>query len=302
MNLSVCTISFRHQLISIQQISRWATANNFNRIELWGIHAKNLISSNIKIPGLEKNLDLNPSIEHLSELGLSISMVSDYLPLSGPIDKAIEKTVDLCRVTNLWNCHKLRTFAGDKASTDISKEERKEWTQRLKLLCQIASDNGIDLVVETHPNTLTDTLESTRQLIQEVNHPSLKINFDVIHVWESGDDPKKSFLELENLIVHMHLKNIKKHHMLDVFKPGNVYAPAGSRNGIVRLFEGEFDFKSFLRFVSSYSNIDLNNLDTSLEWFGNSTLETLASDSKSIQTFISSMKPLTQENQPIALA
>ena len=41
-------------------------------------------------------------------------------------------------------------------------------------------------MLETHPNTLTDTLPSTIELLEEVNHPNLKINLDFLHIWESG--------------------------------------------------------------------------------------------------------------------
>ena len=41
-NLSLCTISFRHQLMSIEQVADWARAQQFHGIELWGIHARNL--------------------------------------------------------------------------------------------------------------------------------------------------------------------------------------------------------------------------------------------------------------------
>tara|TARA_B100000809_G_scaffold256313_1_gene296087 strand:+ start:864 stop:1772 length:909 start_codon:yes stop_codon:yes gene_type:complete len=302
MNLSVCTISFRHQLISIQQIACWAAANNFSRIELWGIHAKNLINSDYKPLRVDNSLGLNAPIEHPSDLGLPISMVSDYLPLSGRQDIAVEKTVNLCELSNFWNCSKLRTFAGDKGSIDISVDERKQWTMRLRNLCEIAADHGIKLVAETHPNTLTDTLASTLQLLEEVDHSALKINFDVIHVWEAGDNPQTAFMQLQDLIVHMHLKNIEKHSMLDVFKPGNVYAPAGSRDGIVNLFDGAFDFKSFLRFVDENSKLELNSLDTSLEWFGHNTLETLQSDCSAVQNYMTNLYSQTPKTRSIVPA
>ena len=42
MNVAVCTISFRHQLISIDELASWAQAQRFQGIELWGVHARNL--------------------------------------------------------------------------------------------------------------------------------------------------------------------------------------------------------------------------------------------------------------------
>ncbi|TIL53510.1 MAG: sugar phosphate isomerase/epimerase, partial [Mesorhizobium sp.] len=42
MRLSLCTITFRHHLLSLEDIARWAEANDFQGIELWGAHARNM--------------------------------------------------------------------------------------------------------------------------------------------------------------------------------------------------------------------------------------------------------------------
>ena len=42
MKLSICTISFRHHLHSIDQLAHFAKTKGFQGIELWGVHAKNL--------------------------------------------------------------------------------------------------------------------------------------------------------------------------------------------------------------------------------------------------------------------
>ncbi|WP_282103154.1 MULTISPECIES: DUF6005 family protein [unclassified Leisingera] len=41
MKISLCTISFRHQLIGLKDIAYWARDNGFKGIELWAIHARN---------------------------------------------------------------------------------------------------------------------------------------------------------------------------------------------------------------------------------------------------------------------
>ncbi len=270
MKLSVCTISFRHQLISLKDIAQWARANNFQGIELWGVHAKNLQD----FP--EYNCDW------LKSYDLSVSMLSDYLPLYGDKQLAIDKTTDLCRMANIWNAKKLRTFAGDCASDKITASERKQWAIRMRELCNIAQDHGLNLVMETHPNTLADTLASTLQFIEEVDHPALKVNFDVIHVWEMGSDPVKAFQLLAPAIVHVHLKNISERKMLDVFSPMNVYAPSGSRVGMVKLFDGQYDFSAFIRFLMSQSQLPSETIDASLEWFGGDVLTTLAHDCRAL--------------------
>lgn len=38
MKISLCTISFRHQLIDLKDIAFWARDTGFQGIELWGVH------------------------------------------------------------------------------------------------------------------------------------------------------------------------------------------------------------------------------------------------------------------------
>jgi 3-dehydroshikimate dehydratase len=270
-NLALCTISFRHQLISLDQIAQWAARHRFQGIELWGVHAKSLAER----PEYD--------IEWLRSKQLFVPMVSDYLPLHGDRTLALDKAAQLCRLTQVWGAQKLRTFAGDRASRDVPPDDRRAWTARMRELCEVADAHGIHLVVETHPNSLADTPASTLQLLDEVDHPALRLNFDVIHVWEAGADPIAVFRELEPFVVHMHLKNVAARELLSVFAPANVYAPAGSRAGMTHLFEGAFDFERFLRFVITESQLAWEGLDASLEWFGPDVLSTLADDGNRVR-------------------
>ncbi|ARU54642.1 family 2 AP endonuclease [Oleiphilus messinensis] len=285
MKLNVCTISFRHHLISFEQIAHWAKRHHFNGIELWGVHAKNM----------DARMEYGKS--WLSQQNLSVPMISDYLPLAGDADTAIAKATSLGILCEYWGAKKLRTFAGNRSSHLVSKEERSLWTTRLRKLCDVAREFGVYLVVETHPNTLADTLESTLQLIEEVNHPALRINFDVIHVWECGSDPVSALKALEPLVVHIHLKNITDKALLNVFNPGNVYAPAGDRSGMVKLFEGAFDFNGFLAHLKQHSSIPWQVLDASLEWFGADVCTTLEADCKLLREFGFAVNPVTTATQ-----
>jgi 3-dehydroshikimate dehydratase len=277
MNLSVCTISFRHHLISLEEIARWAAAHDFQGIELWGVHAKNLAES----PEYDASW--------IRSKDLSVPMLSDYLPLQGDKQTAREKATQLCRLCQHWGAHKLRTFAGDKPSHAVTPEERKSWVERLRDLCDVAATHGILLVVETHPNTLADTHASTLQLLDEVAHHALRLNLDVIHVWEAGTEPIEALRRFEPFIAHMHLKNITQRELLGVFAPGNVYAPAGTRAGMVSLFDGAYDFRRFLRFVLTESRLNWDSIDASLEWFGGDVVGTLKNDRNQLRQFESEL-------------
>jgi 3-dehydroshikimate dehydratase len=268
--LSLCTISFRHQLISLDQIAQWATRHRFQGIELWGVHAKNLVDR----PEYDS--------DWLHAKGLCVPMVSDYLPVQGDRALALQETTKLCRLTQSWGATKLRTFAGDKPSHAVSPDERRAWVRRMRELCDVVAAHGLFLVVETHPNTLADTPDSTLQLVNELDHPALRLNFDVIHVWEAGAEPMAVFRELRPVVAHMHLKNVAARESLAVFAPANVYAPMGDRSGMTRLFEGAFDFHGFLRSLIGEDPQAWDGLDASLEWFGPDVLATLAHDGEQL--------------------
>ncbi|MFB1081623.1 sugar phosphate isomerase/epimerase family protein [Jeotgalibacillus sp. JSM ZJ347] len=259
MKLSICTISFRHHLLSIDHIADWAKEHHFDGIELWGIHAKNLAD------------DPKYRAEWIREKGLYISMISDYLPLELETEQMLEETMKLSKLAKRWGTSKIRTFAGKKGSADTSPEERVKLVNALRRVCCYLDAEGQQAVVETHPGTLTDSLASTIQLLEEVDHPALKVNFDVLHIWESGADPAEAFTRLQPYIAHLHLKNITSRDHLNVFAPHNVYAAAGSRKGMTPLGKGAIDYEEFLCLVS-------RNAEVSLEWFGPNVKEVLEMD------------------------
>lgn len=266
MRLSVCTITFRHHLLSLEDIARWAAGNGFQGIELWAPHARNM--------------------QHLTDrdaawmggFGLSVSMLSDYLPLDDDLATLRHATTDLCRLANRWGTRKVRTFVGKTASSDTSPEARWRLSARLREACRIAEDKGCTILAETHPATLADTLSSTLRLIEEVDHPALAINFDTLHVWEGGDDPLVAHRALLPHIRHYHLKNVRSRADLKLFEPANVYASAGKRAGMTPLFDGAFDYLEFLDALSGRQDVD-----ASLEWFGGDCFNILANDAHNLR-------------------
>lgn len=68
---------------------------------------------------------------------------------------------------------RVRVWAGSSASNDISAEERASISANLREATRRAADVGITLALEYHRGTLTDTLDSTIALLDEVNSPNL---------------------------------------------------------------------------------------------------------------------------------
>jgi 3-dehydroshikimate dehydratase len=268
MKLSLCTISFRHHLMSITDIAKWAAQHQFDGIELWGIHAINLADK----PRFNAGWLVN--------MGLSVPMISDYLPVDGKLQNALDKIDLLSELGWRWNCRKIRTFAGQTPSSGLSLDDKTQIAERLQKLAERAEQHGMKLLIETHPNTLADNSASTLELLSAVNHSALAVNFDVLHLWEAGEDPNLAWQQLKPYVAHLHLKNIRSSSMLNVFAPANVYAAAGSREGMVPLFEGAMDYQRFLQHIAGETE-----LEASLEWFGHDVQSVLQNDCRQIQRF-----------------
>ncbi|MBJ7983852.1 sugar phosphate isomerase/epimerase family protein [Bacillus cereus] len=270
MKYSLCTISFRHQLISFTDIVQFAYENGFEGIELWGTHAQNLY--------MQERETTEREIDYLKDKNLAVTMISDYLDISllADFQKTMGKCEQLVTLANWFNTNKIRTFAGQKGSEDFSEQERKEYVKRIRMICDLFAQHNMYILLETHPNTLTDTLPSTLKLLEEVNHPYLKINLDFLHIWESGADPIDSFQRLKPWVQHYHFKNISSAEYLHVFEPNNVYAAAGSRIGMVPLFEGIVNYDEIIREVRDTDHF------ASLEWFGHNAKDILKEEMRAL--------------------
>ncbi|WDF03158.1 sugar phosphate isomerase/epimerase family protein [Shouchella hunanensis] len=267
MNVSVCTISFRHGLQSIEHIAQWATGQGFDGIELWGNHARHL----------KPHAHVNG--EWLESYGLTVSMLSDYLPLHDERAKNHFAAKNVLQLADRWNALKVRVFAGELGSEMIRKEERLHLVNQLRDVCKMAAEKNKLILVEIHPRTLCDTVSSTLQLLSEVDHPSLRVNFDVLHAWESGANLDEAFVQLQPFVEHLHLKNVVDRGHLHVFHPENVFNASASRQGMTSLFTGQIDYHQFL------SNHDFSSFHASLEWFGHHPFAVLKEDKQKLVAY-----------------
>lgn len=264
----------------MDQLARWAKANHFQGIELWGIHAKNLADN----PTYNK--------DWLANYGLNTTMISDYLPLHAPEKTLYQATQQLCRLSQHWGAKKIRTFAGNKGSSETQPAERQQLITRLQKACHYLAEYGLTLIIETHPHTFADSVRSTLELINDVNCDNLKINFDVLHVWESKANVLDALQQLSPYIDHFHLKNVSAAEHLHVFSPPNVYSASGTREGMVPLFDGALDYENFFSYLYSCAKPTLWQNDASLEWFGPQSQATLSRDRYLIQQLQQSLGSL----------
>lgn len=259
MNYHVCTISFRHELVSLRELLQFTKRNGFAGIELWGVHGLSLMRQNpCEIPLLA---------EEVRELGIGISMISHYLDLNAHPDRfeaAERQWNELIRLAKAFGADKIRIFAGNSGSAASSRSDWNLVVKRLRAIADQSSNHGIYTLIETHPDTYADRLDSTLRLVEETNHAYIGINLDFLHLWESGTAPLKAWRSLKHTIKHFHLKNVLDSSSLRIFDPHNIYSPSGTRSGIVSLAEGAVDYSGIIPLLASEDS----GYSASIEWFG----------------------------------
>ena len=69
---------------------------------------------------------------------------------------------------------RIRVWAGRTGSAEASDRERDAVVARLRAAAELAASDGVELGLEFHGGSLTDTVGSTARLVDEVGHPTLR--------------------------------------------------------------------------------------------------------------------------------
>lgn len=259
MNYYICSISFRHELVSFKDLIEFAHRTGYHGIELWGVHGKAMLQNNKR--------ELANFMDIMQFKNLNVSMISDYIDLCAPDDHnamMIQKWNELIAMASVFRTNKIRVFATNQSSSSASQQEWDRCVRRLRKLSEIASERGVYLVIETHPNTYADTLVSTLRLLHDVGHSHVRINLDFLHLWESGSDPIEVYHSLKPWTVNYHMKNVSSLDKVELFAPTNVFSPSGNRIGMTALSEGSIDYATIVQVMEE----DRNTHPVAMEWFG----------------------------------
>lgn len=262
MNYNLCSISFRHELVSIESLIKFAFETGFYGIEMWGVHAMSLWKNPYIIIEECRNL--------CNLYKIHVPMISDYLNLLSTDDlykREYQRFCTLIEVASFFGAKGIRIFAGNIPSRKASDREWDLCIKRLVEITNLTHRNNLFLAIENHPNTLADDLTCIQKLIAGVNHPGFKINFDILHIWEHGHAPLDALLSLKKCICNFHFKNILDNSQLDVFHPINVYSPFGKKEGITELNNGQIDYTKIIEYLV----LEGSDLPISIEWFGGDT-------------------------------
>lgn len=253
MRINAASVAFRHLDVSAADLARYTLREGFDGLEIWAPHARAMAQDWTALPARP-----------------AVPMLAGYLPLGQPgFDLASARA--LVDLTRLWQAPKLRLFAGHLGHAGADEGQRAAILRDLSAVADMAHRHGLRIAVETHPGTLADSLPAVQALLAALDHPAIGINFDVLHVWESGADPVAALAQLAPHVLHVHLKSVTGRDRLNVFDPANVHDPAGRRDGMCPLLDGALDYPPLLARLPPLT-------EASLEWFGPKPAATMIHD------------------------
>lgn len=160
MKIGLCSVTFRDK--SPEQIVDLAMEVSLDGIE-WG--------GDVHVPPRD--------YEHAEKVGkitrsrgLEVSSYGSYYRLADHTGNEYDFTTILETAKKL-QAPAIRVWAGMKGSNEANDHDRKKVVEDARRVADLASDEGVTVHLEYHDHTLTDTKESARQLMEEINHPNL---------------------------------------------------------------------------------------------------------------------------------
>lgn len=187
----LCSITFRK--LTVTEIIELVTEAQLDGIE-WG--------GDVHVPADDMNnaKKVGAATRHA---GLEVAAYGSYCRLGDfeknpyTIDQIVETAVAL-------KTKFIRVWAGSKASETASNEYRAGVIKQAKEIAMKAVKHNIIISFEYHRNTLTDTVESTRELLEEINLEN------VTSYWQPSidltrEEHVKSIESTLNWLTHLHV-------------------------------------------------------------------------------------------------
>ena len=129
-------------------------------------------------------------------------------------------------------------------------ERRQIIAERAYELGEYAASRGVILAAEPHSGTALDTPEKTLWLMEQVNHPAVRLNFDISHFDVMGFDIDECVPQVAPYSVHTHVKDQRGIY------PDHEFLTPGS---------GPFDFVRYLTAMheagyTGYIGVEVSNM------------------------------------------
>ena len=182
----------------------------FSEIGLNGIELVARDNNDFNLNISEKKLEEVKTASNL--YNLPVVTITPYMwEINNPDDKmrerqimGLKRAVDLARYLG---AHNIRAYGGSD-SFGFGEKSVKQTVDSLKRAGEYALDNGINIIVENHPKTLTPSGELTAKMLGLVGMENVKALFDPANAqYDAGEDSLVTFETQKNIISYVHCKD-----------------------------------------------------------------------------------------------
>jgi len=173
--------------------------------------------------------DIDAELARLSSLGLVVASLHGQCDLAAP--DAVERFAPQVGVARKLGAKLIYL------SVNVPEDRKPDGYERLRRMGDAAGAQGVTIVIETHPNLVTNGTVG-RETMERVNHPNVRINWDTANVYyyNDGVDGIAEMKKLIEFIGAVHLKDTNG-------RPKTWHFPA--------LGEGIVDFKEIFRLLNA---------------------------------------------------
>ncbi len=242
MKISLCSIRFREE--PIEEVVERTAQLGYDGTEIVIDHVEDYLKRKGELASLR---------DFVHSKGLEIPIIAPAFNFTGTkeeLEESMAKAYRCIDYAKALGAPLIRAFVSKVGSAEATELQWEQCVSALKELATAAHAKKIAFAIETHPNQLMDTVQTTLELINRVNSPGLRVLLDIWHLFNEGKaDPVEALHALYPYMVHIHAKNM-------------IRRPEG--NKIVYFEEGDMDYPAFLEALKK------TNYDRfiSVEWFG----------------------------------
>jgi 3-dehydroshikimate dehydratase len=194
----LCTISHREKLL--EYVLDVTKELGFDGVELWG-----------REPHISEKFDENrvhAARKMIEDRGLALTCLGSYV-IFGPVKTRAEELAELDDTLYTARCLRapiVRVWASDVGAERASKKQYDKTVAEIQEACDRAARLNLVLAAEMHDDTLADSADAALRLLEAVDRPNFKLNFEVSHR-ATPEPPQERLSRVLDHVVHLHLRN-----------------------------------------------------------------------------------------------
>lgn len=141
--------------------------------------------------------------------GLTVAVLSLYNEFTDParLDDQINAAATFIRSAPVFRAKTVKLTPGPPASADATDEHWRCLERAMAELAPVADEVGARLAFETHMRELTDTLASSKRLLELAPSDVIGLTVDFSNLAFAGDEVHEVFSDLSSRMYHTHIKN-----------------------------------------------------------------------------------------------